>query len=104
MITCVERVSSKIEIAESSDELFDESDDLVRQRRRDAPQRLREQNVQQGLAVGHADRQGGLGLPASIDCRPARTISAMNPPELNASATTPPQNAESSTPMTGSAK
>ena len=42
--------------------------------------------------------------PASIDCRPARTISAMKPAELNASATTPLQNDDSSKPMRGSAK
>lgn len=42
--------------------------------------------------------------PASMDCRLARTISAMKPAELKASATTPLQNAENSKPMRGSAK
>ena len=42
--------------------------------------------------------------PASIDCRPARTISEMKPPELKASATTALQNGVNSKPKRGSAK
>ena len=104
MITCAERVSSVIDITDSSDELLTSViTSLVSggvMRRSDCGSRMNRIDCRSVMPIDSA----ASVWPASIDCRPARTISAMNPAELNASATTPLQNEDNSKPMRGSAK
>src|SRR5260221_9782868 len=83
-----------MEMTDSNDELFTNvMTSLVRGgviRRNDCGSRINISDCRLVMPIACA----ASVWPASIDCKPARTISAMKPPALKARATTPPQNAD----------